>query len=61
MLSLGHSLQERHCGPGARPEKGNKMVKGLEDRSGEEWLRADLILYSYLKGGWREVGVALSP
>lgn len=30
---LGSSLQERHRGTGMCPEKGNKLVKGLENNS----------------------------
>ena len=49
---LGPSLQERHRGPAACPEKGSKAVRGLEHNCYVEWLRR-------MKGGCGEVGVSL--
>jgi len=42
---LSPSLQERHGGPGACPEKGSGAMKGLENKSDGEWLR-ELGLFS---------------
>lgn len=72
---LGPSLQERHGGCGACPEKVSEAVKDLEHKSDGErlrelWLfsmeeqqpRRDLIaLYDDLKGDGRGVVSASSP
>jgi len=49
---LGPSLQERHWGPGACSEKGNKTVKVLEHKSNGEQLK-DLELFGLEKKGLR--------
>jgi len=42
----------RHRGPGTCPQKGNKAVKVLENKSYEEWLR-ELGLFSPEKRKFR--------
>ena len=70
---MGVSLQERHRGPVACSEKGNKAVRNLKHKSYNEWLRelglfglgkrrlrGDFIaVYNCLKGDCGEVGVGL--
>ena len=70
---MGTSVQQGHGGTAAGPEKGNKVVKGLENQPyevrlrelgqfslGKRRLRADLIaLFQYLSGVYSMSGVGL--